>query len=446
MPEIPYEIDYFENLERLHLYGNSIGGTLSMRLTKLKKIKSLGLMDLQLRGTIPSFLGEMTSLTTLALSNTRLGATVPSSFHKLTNLRVLGMDGMGLTGSIDPITNLPKLEALYLEDNMLTGWSYTVDWPSMKELDLSNNIFHQALDENLFNIENLNVLDINNNLFYGIFPERLVENDSLQYISMHKNRVEGELSERIGFLKNLKHLDVADNELVGTLPDTIQLLTHLVSLSTSGNHFSRQRLREDFFRPLTKLKDLSMKNNSLTGDIPDEAFSLMTNLRMLDLARNELVGPIPKGLGTMKDLAILQLNRNMLSGTIPSELTNNKRLQILLLDNNHLHGRTEELCAAQGAPKFKHFTTDCYPALNSEVGAEVECRCCTLCCNDDTPDCNDHDWSSSYDPKSEYGYIRPNYEFVLDQVEEDWKMKAWQMAQAPTEAPRPTMPPNPFDN
>ena len=186
-----------------------------------------------------------------------------------------------------------------------------------------------------------------------------------------------------------------------------------------------------------------MKKNSLTGQIP-QSLRGMTNLRMLDLARNELVGTIPFIFDYMKDLTIVQLNRNMLSGIIPPELANNKALQILLLDNNHLGGQTEELCSVN-APKFKHFTTDCYPPLNSEIGREVSCRCCTLCCNDDVPDCNDHHWSASYDPKSEYGYIRPSYEFTLDQVEEDWKMKAWEMAQAPTEAPKPSAPPNPFN-
>ena len=442
-PDIPYEIDYLEHLERLHLYGNEIGGVIGKRLKNLKKLKSLGLMDLQLRGDIPSFLGEMTSLTTLALSGTKLGKTIPDSFKNLRNLRVLGLDGMGLTGSINPLTKLSKLEALYLEDNILTSWTENLNWPSMKELDLSNNIFAQEIDSYLFDIQTLHVLDLNNNLFHGDFPNKLTENESIRYISMHKNKFSGSISDRIGFLKNLKHFDVAGNMITGTLPDTIQLLTHLVSLSTAGNKFSRQRLSGDLFKPLTKLQDLSLKGNSFTGSIPG-ALAQLTSLRMLDLDRNELVGTIPTRFGQMKDLAILQLNRNMLTGTIPSELGGLKNIKILLLDSNHLTGQTNEICSASG-PHFKHFTSDCYPALNSEIGPEVHCRCCTLCCNDDAPDCNNHDWTSSYDPKSEYGFVRPAYKFTLDQVEEDWKEKVWEEAQAKTEqAPAPTVAPNPF--
>ena len=89
------------------------------------------------------------------------------------------------------------------------------------------------------------------------------------------------------------------------------------------------------------------------------------------------------------------------------------------------------MCAV-GAPDLKHFTTDCYPALNSDAGPEVECRCCTQCCNDEDENCNDHDWPTSHDLKAEYGYIRQSYEFSLDEnaLKEDWRDEVMQEALA----------------
>jgi len=363
--------------------------------------------------------------------NTREKLQIPKSFENLSNLRVLGMDGMGLVGGLTPISKLQKLEALYLEDNYLTEMPETLSWPSMIELDLSNNAFQGDLHNHFFEMTNLAVLDLNSNHFVGDFPAKFQPNESIQYLSLHDNGVSGTIPDRIGFLKNLKHLDLSLNSLQGTLPDTISLLTSLVSLSTAGNYFHEQTLDETMFTPLTNLRDLSLKHNAFSGSIP-ESFGRFTNLRSLDLDKNSLVGPIPTALGRLQELVVLQLNRNLLTGTIPSELNRLEKLQILLLDQNHLEGQTKQLCGLSG-PTLKHFTSDCYPSLNSEKGPEVECFCCTLCCNDEDPNCNDHDWTSSYDPKARYGYIRTSYEFTLDenQLKSDWRDKLLEEAKPP---------------
>ena len=388
-------------------------------------------MDLELSGTIPNFIGEMVSLTTLALSNTKMASTIPSNFANLRNLRVLGMDGMGLKGSMNSLSRLEKLEALYLEDNFITSLPENLNWPSMIELDLSNNILNGSFNNYLLEIPNLIVLDLNSNYLTGAFPTRYLENNALQYLSLHDNGISGTISDRIGFLNNLRHLDISANLIEGTLPDTIQLLNKMVSLSTSGNKFNRQRLDETYFTSMSELQDLSMKENQFSGSLP-ENFAGLSKLRMLDLDRNDLIGTIPSQYGMLEKLTILQLNRNQLSGTVPSELSRLDKLQVLLLDGNDLFGNTKELCAADG-PKLKHFTSDCYPGLNNERGPEVECRCCTLCCNDENKDCNDHDWTSSYDLKAEYGYIRTSYEFTLDEnkLKEDWKEEILYESQVP---------------
>lgn len=301
----------------------------------------------------------------------------------------------------------------------------------MIELDLSNNILNGSFNNYLLEIPNLIVLDLNSNYLTGAFPTRYLENNELQYLSLHDNGISGTISDRIGFLNNLRHLDISANLIEGTLPDTIQLLNKMVSLTTSGNKFNRQRLDETYFTSMSELQDLSMKENQFSGSLP-ENFAGLSKLRMLDLDRNDLIGTIPSQYGMLEKLTILQLNRNQLSGTVPSELSRLDKLQVLLLDGNDLFGNTKELCAADG-PKLKHFTSDCYPGLNNERGPEVECRCCTLCCNDENKDCNDHDWTSSYDLKAKYGYIRTSYEFTLDEnkLKEDWKEEILYESQAP---------------
>ena len=69
---------------------------------------------------------------------------------------------------------------------------------------------------------------------------------------------------------------------------------------------------------LRNLEVLSAYRNELTGSIPD--FARLTKLRELWLANNRLSGTIPAKLGDLTDLTTLSLNGNQLTGCIPSSL------------------------------------------------------------------------------------------------------------------------------
>jgi len=83
-------------------------------------------------------------------------------------------------------------------------------------------------------------------------------------------------------------------------------------------------------------------------------------------------------------------------------------------------------------PKLEHFVTDCYPGKNDDKTPEIECRCCTLCCNDNDPDCNNKSWlvENNAKYKSMVGYIRADYNFDVDEAPEDWSKKTKEQALA----------------
>jgi hypothetical protein len=232
----------------------------------------------------------------------------------------------------------------------------------------------------------------------------------------------------IGYLTNLKHFDIASNLLTGTLPDTIKQLTNLVLLSTSGNNFSKQRVH-DYFSNMPNLKALSMKGNNFTGTLP-AFFGDINSLQLLDLDGNYLSGSIPTWYGLMTNLHALMLNRNELTGTIPKSLTQLKQLKVLLLDSNNLHGNANHICLSPVRPRLEHFVADCYTGKNEEVLPEIECRCCTLCCDDEDFDCNNKSWMIDNNSKAMLGYIRADYDFGLDEAPEDWSKKAREEAMA----------------
>jgi Leucine-rich repeat (LRR) protein len=408
---MPDEIQWLKQIEAFHIQKNHIGGQIPPSFSKLNKLKSLGMMDLGLSGTIPEFFGSMTALTTLALSKNDFYGSIPASFSKLSNIRLLGLDGNNLSGNINPLKSLNQLEALFLSDNKLTGQIENASWGKVKEFDVSNNMLDGTIPSSMINNPNMVVFDIGHNLFYGQFPKDIKSNDALQYLNLHGNVLTGTLSDRIGYLSNLKHFDVGEMNLTGYIPDTLSQLKKLEYLYTSGNPFSPQRVPS--LQELANLRDLQMKGNHLTGALPDWLAEL-TSLQLLDLDSNELSGSIPTYFGLLRNLHSLLLNRNKISGSIPSELANMKSLKILLLDGNDLTGGADAICKAESSGlDLAHFIADCYPGQEGEA-PELECRCCTMCCSDSDPNCNNKKWTANYDPEYQYGFFRPKYTFSLD--------------------------------
>ncbi|KAG0470668.1 hypothetical protein HPP92_017368 [Vanilla planifolia] len=87
---------------------------------------------------------------------------------------------------------------------------------------------------------------------------------------------------------------------------------------------------------LNQLRVLSIKDNSISGAIPD--LSSLVNLKALFLGSNLLSGPFPYSLLHLHRLRTLDLSNNLLLGPIPPDLTMLDRLYSLLLNSNNFTG------------------------------------------------------------------------------------------------------------
>ena len=107
---------------------------------------------------------------------------------------------------------------------------------------------------------------------------------------------------------------------------------------------------------LTRLKALILANNQLTGDIP-ASFRQLANLELLWLQENQLTGNIPETLGGLSHLRELLLDNNRLTGPIPQELENfGKSAQtsiLLLLHQNRLTGCIPKALADKPRLQFR---------------------------------------------------------------------------------------------
>ncbi|XP_022867040.1 probable inactive receptor kinase RLK902 [Olea europaea var. sylvestris] len=104
--------------------------------------------------------------------------------------------------------------------------------------------------------------------------------------------------------------------LSGTLPaNTISNLTNLQTLSLRYNALSGP-LPADLFSSLLLLRSLYLHQNFFSGEIPDSLFSLKSLVRV-NLAENNFSGPISSGFNNLTHLTTLYLQENHFSGSIP---------------------------------------------------------------------------------------------------------------------------------
>lgn len=271
---------------------------------------------------------------------------IPESFFGLTNLLVLGIDDNLLESPVVEFAKFKNIQKLYAEgknfdrmqrlgllfwfmrgvifpvfwskrnliffffkintiknglkhgikkDNMISG-EITEEmirdgWQSMVDMDFSVNRLVGPLPSNIWSIETLEVVDLHGNDLVGQIPEIEAVHDKLFFFAVQDNSLVWKIPETISNLVNLRHLDVSANQLAIPFPSTMSKLTALTALYTGINGFEEHRV-PDFLASMTNLKELSMKQNNLTGEIPSFLGDL-TNLKVLDLDFNLLNGTIP---------------------------------------------------------------------------------------------------------------------------------------------------------
>ena len=135
-------------------------------------------------------------------------------------------------------------------------------------------------------------------------------------------------------LDALERLTLRDNDLTGEIPD-LSDLDNLERLNLKGNMLSGSIPAT--LGDMESLDYLWLHSNDLTGEIPAELGNA-SMLRQIRLNDNMLSGAIPGELGQIARLRYLVLNQNQLTGSIPAGLGMAKNLKQLYLHNNMLTG------------------------------------------------------------------------------------------------------------
>ncbi|KAK4490421.1 hypothetical protein RD792_001098 [Penstemon davidsonii] len=149
--------------------------------------------------------------------------------------------------------------------------------------------------------------------------------------------------------------------LSGQIPsNTISNLTNLQTLSLRYNSLSGP-IPPDLFPSLTSLRNLYLQHNFFTGEIPDTLFPL-TSLVRVNLAENNLSGSISPNFNNLTRLGTLYLQSNQFSGSIPD--LNLPTLDQFDISNNNLTGEIPKGLSGKPRSSFSGNTL-CGEPLNS---------------------------------------------------------------------------------
>ncbi|PIN13007.1 Mitogen-activated protein kinase (MAPK) kinase MKK3/MKK6 [Handroanthus impetiginosus] len=102
---------------------------------------------------------------------------------------------------------------------------------------------------------------------------------------------------------------------------------------------------------LTELRNLSLRGNSLSGELPSDLASC-TQLEELHLQGNRFSGEIPASIFTLRNLLRVNLAQNSFSGNLSSGFNNLTKLRNLYLENNQFTGSLPDFESLTDLRKF----------------------------------------------------------------------------------------------
>ncbi|KAG2328876.1 hypothetical protein Bca52824_000056 [Brassica carinata] len=371
---IPPSLFMIPSLILLNLEKNSFTGPLEIQnisssSSSPSRLDTLNLGGNNLNGPIPGFISKLVRLSYLDLSLWNTGkATVDFSiFSRLESLVVLDLSYLN-TSSLLEVNLFSKLDSLAVLD--LSGNSLKISWslhlPSpMGSLSLAScNI--SEFPNFLKTQTDLYYLDISANRIGGKVPDWLWRLPGLVYVDISKNSLSGfDGPKDVIQMSQIEMLDISsnsfqdpfpllpnstrffaapDNQFSGEIPTTICELVSLDTLLLSNNRFIGSIPR--CFKSLLTL--LHLRNNSLSGNFPEESISV--GLVSLDVGRNRLSGELPRSLINCTRLEFLNVEDNMFNDTFPFWLRLLPDLQFLVLRSNNFHGPIYSL--GGGSPSF----------------------------------------------------------------------------------------------
>jgi len=188
----------------------------------------------------------------------------------------------------------------------------------------------------------------------------------------------GTIPPEVGAFSNITEFSIARNPaLIGTLPEEFFELTSLNDIRIFSNSLSGTL--SPAIGDLSMLTYLAMQENNFIGNIPTTIGNLVLLERWF-VEENNFSGEVPSEIGNLASLAIWFASDMALSGSLPSEVSRMTSLETLYIDGNDITDGMNNFCTENFT--LNTFQADCLENSFPFEEAQVECSCCSSCCND----------------------------------------------------------------
>lgn len=245
----------------------------------------------------------------------------------------------------------------HLEDplNFLESWNATSQSPCgfrgvscdpgtglVIGIALGNLSLSGEISPSVARLRRLQTLSLQSNAISGRLPPELAGCARLRALNVSMNRINGTVPD-LSRLRNLRLLDLSVNRFTGRFPGWVANLTRAGALILGHNPYDDGPVP----RGVGNLKNLTwvdFGSSNLIGQVPEEIFEAR-GLEVLDLSDNKISGGLTASVAKLMNLKKLFLFANSLTGGVPPELASLSLLEEIDLSKNNLRG---ELPAAVG--------------------------------------------------------------------------------------------------
>lgn len=322
--------DEFFQLRSIDLTAQDISAELPIEFTSFPFLQGISLSWNKFRGTLPIEYGDMPHLLNFEMHYNELTGGIPKEWTRAKNLQLFNLAANLISGTIPKeFGDMVNLKGVFLYENMLSG-TFPSEIGQLSLLSKCHAISNEVLE--------------NSDL-------------SPAYARLQRNFLSGTIPTEVGLLAPREFWSHS-MPLVGRLPSEIGAMQGIL--------------------------DLRLQNTSISGTIPDELWQL-SQLFRLDLYNTKISGTLSPKVAQLSDLVFLRLHHAEFTGTLPSALANMTQLTKVRLDGNKFVGSVPEGLCFQD--KIDEFVADCLPSSATGV-AQIDCECCTLCCDPATGICN----------------------------------------------------------
>ncbi|XP_071711510.1 uncharacterized protein [Rutidosis leptorrhynchoides] len=231
------------------------------------------------------------------------------------------------------LSNVSRITELTLDRAGYSGSLVLSSFPYLQTLDLTNNYFTGSIPGSVSKLTRLNRLILSTNSFSGSVPTDSLPN-SLEELFLDNNNLVGPISPSLNNLQNLKRLELQGNKLSGEFPELSQLSQ--LYFADVSNNFISGKLPANL---PANIVELTIRNNSLQGNITENLLKSAIYLQVLDLSYNNLTGDLSPELFSHRSLQQLTLANNGFSSVqVPVDWGKYSELIAVDLSNNNIHG------------------------------------------------------------------------------------------------------------